>query len=187
MSTKIERLHGEFHELHNFLMNPKVGKERLALVVDEIFPKTLLLAVASYFEHRMRTAVEEFAKDVTHNDYRLVSLINRRVIERQYHTWFNWKAEKATGANSFFGMFGDLFKKYAEKTVKENDRLDEAIRAFLEIGRVRNELIHEDFAEFPFNKTPNDVYQLYERASFFVEWFPIAIREFPTPMDSWKG
>ena len=190
MSTNVvERLHGDFLDLRSFLMDPKVDKKGLALlsVVDENFPKTLLLAVASHFEDRMRTAVEEFAKDVTNNDYRLVSLINRKVIERQYHTWFNWKVKTAKGANSFFGMFGDLFKKHAEKTVKENDRLDDAICAFLEIGNARNELIHEDFAEFPFNKTSADVYKLYERASFFVEWFPCAIREFPTPMDPWKG
>ena len=183
MSTNVvERLHGDFLDLRGFLMDPKVDKKGLALlsVVDENFPKTLLLAVASHFEHLMKMAVEEFVRDVTDNDYRLVSLISGRIIERQYHTWFDWKANNA---NRFFGMFGDLFKKHAERTVKEDDRLNAAIRAFLEIGSARNELIHEDFAAFDLNKTSAEVYQLYERASFFVEWFPSAIREFPTPMD----
>ena len=187
MSTNVvERLHDDFHDLRDFLMDPKADKKGLALlsVVDENFPKTLLLAVASHFEHLMKTAVEEFVRDVTDDDYRLVSLINGKVIERQYHTWFDWKANNA---NRFFGMFGDLFKKHAEKTVKEDDRLDAAIRAFLEIGNARNKLIHEDFAAFELNKTSAEIYQLYERASFFVEWFPSAIREFPTPMDPWKG
>ena len=187
MSTNVvERLHGDFLDLRSFLMDPKVDKKGLALlsVVDENFPKALLLAVASHFEHLMKMAVEEFARDVAGNDYRLVSLINAKVIERQYHTWFDWKANNA---NRFFGMFGDLFKKHAEKTVKENDRLGAAIRAFLEIGNARNELIHEDFAAFELNKTSAEVYQLYERASFFVEWFPSAIREFPTPMDPREG
>ena len=190
MSTNVvERLHEDFLDLRGFLMDPKVDKKGLAFlsVVDENFPKTLLLAVASHFEHLMKIAVEEFVRDVTDNDDRLVSLINRRVIERQYHTWFAWKVTTAKGANSFFGMFGDLFRKHAEKTVKENGRLDEAICAFLEIGRSRNELIHEDFAAFELNKTSGEVYQLYEHASFFVEWFPSAIREFPTPMDPCKG
>ena len=182
MSTNVvERLHDDFLNLRGFLMEPKVDKKRLALllVVDENFPKTLLLAVASHFEHRMRMAVEEFAREVTRNDDRLVSLINRRVIERQYHTWFDWKARNA---NSFFGMFGDEFSKHAKKTVKEDEELKFAIDAFLEIGNARNELIHEDFAAFDLNKTSEEVYDLYRRASIFVDWFPGAIREIPTPM-----
>lgn len=58
------------------------------------------------------------------------------------------------------------------KEVKDDPQLQSSIRAFLELGNLRNQLVHENFAVFPLEKTSGEIYQLYQVALFFVEIFP---------------
>ncbi len=169
----VERLHDEFDALRGFLQDNDGA--HLLPIVEENFPKALLLAAASHFEKRLTEAVKEFAREVTTVDHPLVSLIETKAVERQYHTWFDWDKRNA---NKFFRLFGNAFRQHAEKKVDRNDLLNESIRAFLDIGRERNELVHEDFAGFQMNKTSEEIYGLYRSAAVFVDWFPQVIREF---------
>ena len=174
MSTNVvERLHDEFVELHNFLI--KNDGVTLVSVVDENFPKALLLAAASHFESQLIRTMKDFVIEVTGNDHPLVSLIENKVIKRQYHTWFDWERRNA---NKFFKMFGPCFKRHADELVKNNDELRKSINAFMEIGEERNKLVHQDFGNFQMNKTSSEIYDLYKSATMFVNWFPNAIREF---------
>lgn len=174
MSTNVvERLHDEFVELYDFLIeNDGVT---LVSVVEENFPKALLLAAASHFESQLKKSMKDFVMEVTDDDHPLVSLIENKVIERQYHTWFDWERKNA---NRFFGMFGSRFKDHADSLVKKDDDLRKSISAFMEIGGERNKLVHQDFANFQMNKTSSEVYDLYKSATIFVHWFPNAIRDF---------
>ena len=169
----VERLYRDFNDLRDFLQNNN-GAE-LFDIVDENFPKALLLAAASHFEKRLSEAVQDFAKEITTDDHPLVSLIKAKAVERQYHTWFQWDKQNA---NAFFSLFGSSFKEYAENAVGQDDTLNDSIRAFLEIGRERNPLVHEDFADFQMSKTSEEIYERYRSATVFVDWFPRAIREF---------
>lgn len=173
----IERLHDDYLETHRFLIEK--GAFRPLTLVEENFPKALLLAAASHFEKRLTDSVEVFTKESTRNDHPLVSLIQGKVIKRQYHTWFDWdKPQNVKSANPFFSMFGSDFKTHAERMVAQDDGLSKSILAFLEIGKERNMLVHQDFANYLMYKTSSEVYQLYRIAMAFVDWFPDAIREF---------
>ena len=133
MSTNVvERLHDEFVELHDFLIENEGAK--LVSVVDANFPKTLLLAAASHFESQLKGGMKNFVMEVIDDDHPLVSLIENKIIERQYHTWFDWESKNA---NRFFGMFGPCFKRHADKLVKNNDELRKSINAFMEIVSYR--------------------------------------------------
>lgn len=183
MSTnEVERLHAGFRDLRSFLMD--TGGLTLLSVVDETFPKAVLLAVASHFEHRMTKAVEEFARQVTDDDDRLVSLIKKKVIAREYSKWFDWDGKNA---NSFFGMFGTSFQTQAKGAVKKNEKLNSSIEAFLAIGDQRNKLVHQDFASYSLQWTSDEVYEKYESATIFVDWFPNAIRNLSTPKQQPSG
>lgn len=108
----IERLHDDYLETHRFLTER--GAFRPLILVEENFPKALLLAAASHFEKLLTDAVEVFAKESTRDDHPLVSLIQDRVIHRQYHTWFDWEKPRSAGsANPFFSMFGSAFREGA--------------------------------------------------------------------------
>ena len=170
--SAVARLHGEFSTLRKFLSETA---PRYLLAIEDVFPKVLLLAAASYFESRLTSAVEQLAREATTDDHVLVWLVRRKAISRQYHNWFDWDKRNA---NQFFRLFGDGFKEQAEEWVNANDRLRNSIVDFLAIGRERNGLVHGNFGDFVLGKTAEDVVALYDSARVFVDWFPDAVRQY---------
>jgi hypothetical protein len=63
-------------------------------------------------------------------------------------------------------------------SVKTDLKLDNAIKAFLELGNLRNQLVHQDYATVPLEKTSDEIYQLYLDALYFVDAFPECLDEF---------
>jgi hypothetical protein len=129
------------------------------------FRKTILLSSASFFEKEISETVIQFAESHTNNNQLIISLIKQKAISRQYHTYFNWDS---ANANTFFGLFGDEFKIKMIKKVKEDDDLDKAIKAFIEIGRERNKMVHQNFAEIIIDKTATEIYNLYQNSLYFI-------------------
>ncbi len=137
------------------------------------FRKTLLLSVASYFESTVKDSLLEFfgeeSKELT------VAFVRNKAIERQYHTFFSWEAKNANG---FFGLFGSGFREFMSSEVAKNEELAKAIKAFLKLGNSRNELVHENFAIFPLETTPEQIHELYQQAITFIEALPVKLREY---------
>ena len=175
-ATAVDKLNDDFTRLVK-LLKGSGDKESYSLLnfADGNFKKALLLAAASYFEKRLGDHVRGLYKEFLDPDHPLASLIEKKAIARQYHTWFDWKA---TNANNFFSLFGDDFKTYAKSKVGSDASLELSIRNFLEIGWERNRLVHQDFASFNMEKTSSDIYDSYSSANEFVEWFPSVIREY---------
>ena len=171
--TVVDRLHTEFSDLLALLDG--AAQVSLSSVADDSFRKALLMAAASYFERRMTDAVLSFVAEVTAEDHVLFWLVKNKAVSRQYHTWFDWDKRNA---NSFFGLFGASFRDYMKAEVAADEELESSIRAFLEVGRERNRLVHEDFGSFSLEKTSEETYALYSSAMNFVEWFPRAIKQF---------
>lgn len=144
-------------------------------IVESSFRKTLLLSAASYFEHQIRECILNFATERTNSDIAIIALIKVKVIERQYHTYFKWDGNNA---NQFFSLFGSDFKEYMQRVVNEDPELQKSIRSFLELGNLRNQLVHFDFASFPLEKTMEEIYGLYKNSLHFVENIPKWLREF---------
>ncbi|WKZ62521.1 MAG: HEPN domain-containing protein [Saprospiraceae bacterium] len=130
------------------------------------FRKTILLLAASYFEKEISETVIDFAKSHSSNDDLVVSIIKQKAVSRQYHTYFGW--DKAN-ANSFFSLFGEDFKNRMIQKVKADNKLDESIKAFLEIGNERNKMVHQNFAEIIIDKTAEEIYKLYQTALYFID------------------
>lgn len=172
-ATVVDELHESFADLLSVL--DKAGQVSLRAVADENFRKSLLLAAASYFEHRMTDAVMSFVEDATNRNVLVAALVRNKAVRRQYHTWFQWEQ---SNANSFFGLFGSDFRDFMKQRVKTDDELDGSVRAFLELGRERNRLVHQDFGTFPLEKTTREIHALYTRAMLFVDAVPGALREF---------
>lgn len=53
--------------------------------------------------------------------------------------------------------------------VKADNKLDESIKAFLEIGNERNKMVHQNFAEIIIDKTAEEIYKLYQTALYFID------------------
>ncbi len=169
--TIVDRLYHEFQDLVSYL--DQNGQISFCNTANENFSKTLLLATASYFESRITEHLLAFVREVAKENQRVVKLVENKAIRRQYHTLFNWEA---TNANQFYGLFGETFKTFMTNEIKHDIKLEESVKAFLEIGRNRNSLVHQDFGTFSLGKTTDEIYQLYQKALYFVESLPDKLR-----------
>lgn len=161
--TVIDRMYKDFVDLIEFL--DRTGEVSLRIIADNTFKKTLALSAASYFEDEIRRILLKMIELRSYNDSLLGNFVKNKAIVRQYHTYFQWKENNA---NSFWGLFGDEFRDMAKNDVRENEALSNSIKDFLELGCLRNELAHLNFASFILDKTADEVYSLYKRALIFI-------------------
>lgn len=170
--TAIDRLYEESAAITKALL--ATSEVSLQVAAADHFRKALLLAAASYFEHRVCGCVLDFVRERSGGSVLVESFVRNKAVDRQYHSWFQWEANNA---NHFFGLFGSEFKSMMSKRVKESDSLRSSVLAFLEVGNERNKLVHQDYATFAMEKTLDEIYQLYRNALPFVESLPSALRE----------
>lgn len=166
MTTVVERLHSEFQTLAEVLGE---AEPSLRVTADDTFRKVLLLSAASHFEQRVTDAIVQFVGAKAGGHSRVIEFVRQKGLSRQYHTLFDWER---SNANRFFSLFGDEFRSAMEVRVKADPPLDEAIRAFLELGRERNRLVHGDLGQYSLEKTADEIFALYERGHAFVEQLP---------------
>jgi type IV pilus biogenesis protein CpaD/CtpE len=172
-TTPVDRLYDEYSAVMQALQS--IPEPSLQITAADQFRKALLLAAASYFEHRICTCVVEFVRERAGGSVLVENFVKNKAISRQYHTWFNWNDNNA---NQFYGYFGTDFKSAMTTKVKDTEDLKLAVQAFLEVGNERNKLVHQDYATFSLEKTLDEIYSLYQEACKFVEYLPQAFRDF---------
>lgn len=137
----------------------------LLRTVDDSFRKTMVLSAASLFEHQISDAIHSYCIRKSGSDACVLALIRIKVLKRQYFTYFDWENKRA---GPFFSLLGeDIGEKL--KAESKVDPLKSSIEAFLELGFLRNCLVHQNFAGYAFEKTNEEVYNLYRQASDFVD------------------
>ncbi|WP_028206628.1 HEPN domain-containing protein [Paraburkholderia nodosa] len=166
--TEVDRLYEESSGLINFLSpTSEISFQSMA---GDNFRKVLLLAAASFFEYRICEIVTEFFRIRSNNSTMVVNFLRNKAISRQYHSWFDW--DNSTNANKFFALFGDEFKASIVTRVRETPDLKLAIEAFMEIGRERNKLVHQNFATFSMEKSLSEIFERYKQARHFIDVLP---------------
>lgn len=172
MQTPVDIFYEANHAIGDYLV--RVGEISLKVDFDALFSKGLLIAAASYFEECIQRDIKTLAVEFATSSL-LVGLIQSKAIERQYHDYFEWNK---SNAHKFFRLFGGAFSEFMKKEVQQNTELNDAIRAFLDLGRERNKLVHANFADIALEKTPEDVYASYQMGMKFIETLPVKYREF---------
>lgn len=162
----VDALHAEHNALREYLL---AMEPSLAVSAEGSLSKALLLAGASYAEHALQLIVVDVFENAIRSNAPLVRFVEAKALKRQYHTMFKWDA---ANANQFFGLFGADLKAAIEREIAGDPDLAEAIRGFLELGRLRNELVHQNFAAFSLPKTADEIYELYRKAAAFLERLP---------------
>jgi len=173
--TPVDILNSEYISIISFLN--KSVQPSLSSDVDKYFKKVIVLSSASYFEHRIQDVLIDFVSKQTKNNVKAVSFLKKKAIGMQYHTYFKWgekdnpdRPEK--NANTFFALFGDEFKQEIETEIRGNNELEMSVKAFLEIGHLRNILVHSNFATYNLdNKTADEIFKLYQKALPFIDFF----------------
>ena len=171
--TVVDRCWREFVEVSKMLQ--EAGELSLYNTMSDLFRRILLLTAASHFESEMQKAVELYVMESASKNELVVNLVKKKAISRQYHTWFDWSSGNA---NNFFSLFGSGFREFMEIQIKNGNPSSNSVRAFVEIGKDRNRLVHQNFGEFQMEKSMQDVYDLYRQAREFVDQFPSAFQEF---------
>ena len=75
-------------------------------------------------------------------------------------------------------MFGVAFADRMKYIIRSNEDLADGIEDFIEIGRERNRLVHQNFVNYRMEKTSKEIYQTYVGARRFIEWFPEVLRNY---------
>ena len=174
-SLRIEELRNDHRDLVDYLQSN--GQVLLQSRVQDAFSKTLVIAAASYFEIRLTGIIVGLFRDSTSGVEALAQFVERKAIGRGFAQLFQWDRRNA---NYFYRFFGEEFATLMEQKVRDNDSLADSVRAFLEIGDLRNQMVHGDFADFQLGKTVDEVYDLYESAAKFVNEFQTTIRGYVT-------
>jgi hypothetical protein len=170
--TPVDILYTEYLSIVGYLNEN--SQPSLSSDVNKYFKKVIILSAASYFEHRIQEILVEFIVKETNNHIPALNFFKKKAIGMQYHTYFSWGEKDnpdkpGKNANSFFALFGDDFKKQVEERLRQSPDLTIAMKAFLEVGHLRNILVHSNFAAYDFdNKTTDDVVDLYNNGLPFV-------------------
>ncbi|MBF0629952.1 MAG: hypothetical protein HQL89_03035 [Magnetococcales bacterium] len=183
----IEKINNEIVSIIGFL--DENGQPSLSSDVNRHFTKMLLLSSASYFEHEIRKILIDFIETKSGSCSEIVNLFKRKAIDRNYHTYFDWSYQDKPGrnANTFFSLFGDKFKLSAKKEIDENKDLSRSIEAFIEIGHLRNTLVHNNFAAFEItNKTSFEIFELHQLGKGFVDYIKNKLNNVCVDNDSMK-
>lgn len=155
----------DYKDLRKFLI--KNNQISFANNIDNTYKKVLVLSSASYFESIISAHIINYAEKSSGADKRIVKLIENKVVERQYHTLFDWKTKNT---NKFWSLFGDDTKDKVRKQIDSNKDLKTAEQAFIELGNLRNLLVHENLAEYDVNTTFEEIYNRYKSACVFVSF-----------------
>jgi hypothetical protein len=184
MPNPVEQLKQEYDSLVEYLTTQQPS---LLNDLNKNFRKVLLLSAGSYFENQITSILSNFVRNKSNNDERIINFLEKQAISQKYHTLFSWgekdKPENpGKNANTFFKLFGDNFKTTIDGELKQmpNDspeqiarrkNLTESIEAFIEIGHLRNILVHSNFAAYNYDqKTTEEIYALFLKAEPFLNY-----------------
>ncbi len=165
MPTIIDSYVRQHNELTIFLDTNK--EISLKSDADRGFTKVLILACASYFEDRIIQIISEYSSVITNSNKLILSFIKNKGLERQYHTLFDWKENNA---NKFFSYFGDELKSKHKVDLKSSNDLMCYEQDFMFLGRVRNILVHSNFASAAVEETHEEIYEKFKNAIKFIEY-----------------
>jgi hypothetical protein len=164
-TTIVDSIYREYQEVHNYLSAS--GEISHAQVVMDAFRRNLVVSAASLFEQLIKDAIMDFSNHRTGDDPAIACLVRIALVERGFHQMFSWKD---SSPNSFFAYFGDPLGSSMRKTCSDNPELKLAAKRFLELGELRNSMVHSNFAMFSFENTPEEAFAKYRQAKIFVDY-----------------
>lgn len=162
-TTVVDEFFGVYKQLLTLLEERK--EPSLQVWATDKFSRTLVLVSANYCESEVKGILMDLVKAKSGSP--LVVSFLEKSMERRYHEYFAWEKDNA---NKFFSMFGEEFKKLRIEEVGAEPKLADGIRAFMEIGRTRNDLVHKELLGIPLNKTADEFYDLYKKALVFIDY-----------------
>jgi len=165
-----------FYERQSGLIEHLLEAKELSLAQDaeQMLQKNLPLAAASFLEERVCGLLLAFVDARTGNCIELRSLVEVKAVKRQYHSLFEW--EKPNGVNKFLSLFGPAFKAAVAAEIAADADLTRSAKDFIEIGALRNKIVHQNYATFAVDKSAAEIFKLFEGAVNFVAFLAARLK-----------
>ncbi len=174
MQEALQVLYDEHQAMRSYLLTN--GEISFANELESTSPKVLLLAAASYCESAIVSCVVEYFCSAMGTDESVrIMFVKRQALERKYFQLFNWESKNV---NKFWSLFGSDFQAYAKTVVAGDEDLQNSIKSFLELGHLRNQLVHENYLQFQLQKTTDEIFAQAVEALGFVNALPGILSEF---------
>lgn len=161
----IDKFYDDHVALGNFLLEK--NEVSFANEAGNNFRRSLVLAIASFFEHEISETIRQMPAHHAAGNTMLTALIEAKAVSRQYHAYFDWDN---LSANKFFGSFGDDCKAAFQAKTKADTAFKASVTAFLELGQTRNRLVHRNYVQFDVDKTAEDIYAQFKLALLFLDY-----------------
>lgn len=169
-APSVEGLYADYVALVEELMASASG----LAAVNRTYGKHLVVAAASSLEEYVKDSVPEII--ARRGNDRIGAFVASTVFARRYHTLFDWKAPSA---QKFFTSFGSECTTAFKAALRADDDLKAEHDAFMLLGQLRNELVHNDFASKSIDQTPTEVIGKYRLGLLFVARFEDLIHAAP--------
>ena len=173
MDSAVDRIYQDYKTMKSYLES----QNEISLLSNytNTFRKVLVLSCGSYFEAQIVSILTEYAERCSSGDVRIKNFIYNQALAGKYHTLFAWGEQNeptkpGKNANKFYALFGPEFSEYVKKDLAQpqtkfgtpKEEINSSIQSFLELGHLRNILVHSNFAEYSYDlKTPEEIYDLY--------------------------
>lgn len=129
---------------------------------NDLFTKTFTVACGNSFEKKL---TKEIPILLSRGNPLGLNFLKNQALDRKFHTLFQWDKNNA---NKFFSLFGSEFKGYIADKFKEDQRYKTYEKDFLELGNLRNLIVHEGIYTYSLVRTIESVYKLYKNSLNFV-------------------
>lgn len=172
--NEIERVYEELVEIRKIV----ISSNDASAIADygAYSAKVLLLAVASYFERMVISAIQKYLNNsIKSTPIRHFSF--HQAVERKFFNFFDFSSN-AKNINKFISVFGDDFSLWATNDLKIQGIGQEIQVEFLGLCRLRNSLVHENYATYLINKTLDEIKESFDKASKVVFWINEAFDKF---------
>lgn len=140
----------------NILLTTNVELASLYSGYNNLFTKSFVIACSNSFEKKWLDFLPNFLSG--HNPL-TKSFIRTQAVDRKFHTMFDWKNKSA---GPFYGAFGENFKKFIAKKIKADGTLKSQQDAFLELGQLRNLIVHEGIHTYSLQRDIKSIYELFK-------------------------
>lgn len=164
--NSIDNSYEDYCSIYEYLMSSNRISD--ASSYQSCFAKFLIVSIAGFFEKEIVNILQEYAKKIS-NLY-LSTFIYKQALNLKYHTLFAWGDQNPKrNVDRFLGLFGDEFKGRAKEKIRLYN-LEENMNDFIEIGNLRNTLVHEGLSSYNLSKTPEEVMDLYKKSLIFINF-----------------
>jgi len=148
--------------LESLIGNTNLSPGDLALLKDTL-DKDAAVAAGSFCEVFVCSVMTNV---VSHIEPGIQHFIMRQAVDRKFFQWFDFNS---ANANTFFRLFGPELSAVLKGRAQDAD-LSASIRAFLQLCKARNELVHNNYVAVDTTNTVSDTYAHVRSASRFLTW-----------------